>query len=557
MRGDLDPGRPGRAYTLLLLAFGLVYLALLGIRPLFNPDEGRYINIPAEMLASQDFVLPHLNGLAYLEKPPLQYWLSAATLWVFGHNEWAGRLVTALAALVGAFTVLTLGKRLYDPVRARFAALMTGSMLLYVLMGQLTTLDMLLSTWLTVAIAAFCLAQVDRESQPSATRRWMLLCWASMAAATLTKGLIGLVLPGSVLILYTLWQRDWHTWRHLHIGKGLLLYAAIVAPWFVLVERAYPGAFDFLIIREHFQRYLTKMHDRYEPWWFFIEIMAAGTLPWLPQIIASYLTGWRSRIAHGQFDADRVLWIVAVFIVAFFSVSDSKLAPYVLPVLPALALLGSRTDAAAERLLAWNGRLLLVLGAAALIAAAVAGHGEARVMQLWRINQLRPWFIGVGLLCVAGGSSVLMTIAKARFHAARMIIATTGFTTVMALVIGAFTAIAPLYSIKPLLSRAGPLDPAAQIYTVRDFDWTLPFYAQHPVIPVAYVGELEMGLHAAPTRGRATLEEFEQDWNSQGEHSAKPMYALIRLADFEHYRARGLPMRELARDFDHVLVSRW
>ena len=147
MRGDSDPGRPGRAYTLLLLAFGLLYLALLGVRPLFNPDEGRYVDIPAEMLASGDYILPHLNGLAYLEKPPLHYWLSAGALAVFGHTEWAGRLVTALAALLGALTVLKLGTRLYDPIRARFAAVMTGSMLLYVLMGQLTTLDMLLSTW--------------------------------------------------------------------------------------------------------------------------------------------------------------------------------------------------------------------------------------------------------------------------------------------------------------------------------------------------------------------------------------------------------------------------
>ena len=154
-----------------------------------------------------------------------------------------------------------LGRRLYDPVRARFAALMTGSMLLYVLMGQLTTLDMLLSTWLTLAIAAFCIAQMDRVDNPSSNRRWMLLCWAAMGAATLTKGLIGLVLPGSVLVLYTLLQRDWQAWRHLHLGKGLALYAVIVVPWFVLVERAHPGAFDFLIIREHFQRYLTKMHE--------------------------------------------------------------------------------------------------------------------------------------------------------------------------------------------------------------------------------------------------------------------------------------------------------
>jgi 4-amino-4-deoxy-L-arabinose transferase-like glycosyltransferase len=557
MRGDSDPGRPGRFYTLLLLAFGLLYLALLGVRPLFNPDEGRYVDIPAEMLASGDYILPHLNGLAYLEKPPLQYWLSAATLAAFGHNEWAGRLVAALAALLGTLTVLKLGTRLYDPVRARFAAAMTGSMLLYVLMGQLTTLDMLLSTWLTIAIAAFCLAQSDRSNNAAGTRQWMLVCWAAMGLATLTKGLIGILIPGSILVLYTLLQRDWSTWRHLHMGKGLLLLGALVVPWFVLVERAYPGAFDFLIIREHFQRYLTKMHDRYEPWWFFIEIIVAGTLPWLPQVVRAYATGWRANRAHGQFDAERVLWITAVFIVAFFSLSDSKLGPYVLPVLPALALLGSRMDTVGADLLKWNARLLCLLGIAAILASAYAGQGEARPMQLWRVNQLRPWFVGVGIWCVTGGLVVLRAHLRARFHFARLAVATTGFVAVMLLVTGAFTSIATLYSAKPLLSRSGPLDPEGTIYTVRDYDWTLPFYVGRPVVPVAYTGELEMGLQATPTRGLSTTAEFEQLWKAHMDPSDEPLYALMRVDDFKHYASEGLPMRELARDFDHVLVSRW
>ncbi len=551
MRGDLDDGRRGRAYTLLLLVFGLVYLGLLGVRPLFNPDEGRYIDIPAEMLATHNWVLPHLNGVAYLEKPPLQYWLSAVALHVFGHNEWAGRLVTALAALLGVITVLRLGTRLYDRPRALYAAAMTGSMLLFVLMGQLTTLDMLLSTWLTIAIAGFCLAQADRDTDPIGNRRWMLVCWAAMGAGTLTKGLIGVVLPGAVLVLYTLLQRDWRAWRHLHLGKGVLLYAAIVLPWFLLVERAFPGAFDFLIIREHFQRYLTKMHDRYEPWWYFIEIVAAGSLPWLPQIIAAYATGWRASVARGQFDAQRVLWVAAVFIVAFYSASDSKLAPYILPVLPALALLGSRTDDRGERLLVWNARLLIVLGMAALLAAALAGRSETRLMQSWRIAQLQPWCIGVGVLYVSGGLATFWAHTRGRFDRARQYIAATGFTVVMVLATGAFSTVTTLYSVKPLLTKAGPLAPTWPIYTVDDYDWTLPFYVRHPVIPVHYTGELALGLSAAPERGLPNLEAFEAVWRRDD-----PAYALVRLDQLERLRADGLLMRELARDFDHALVSR-
>jgi 4-amino-4-deoxy-L-arabinose transferase-like glycosyltransferase len=554
MRGDYTKGRPGRGFALLLFAFGCAYLALLGIRPLFNPDEGRYVDIPAEMLASHDWVLPHLNGLAYLEKPPLQYWLSAGALALFGHTEWAGRLVSALAAILGVWTVIGLGRRLYDERRALFAGVITGSMLLFVLMGQLTTLDMLLSTWLLVAIAGFCHAQCERDADPVASRRWMLVCWAAMGAATLTKGLVGLVLPGGVLVLYTLLQRDWSAWRHLHLGKGLLLCALIVVPWFVLVERAHPGAFDFLIIREHFQRYLTKMHDRYEPWWFFLEILAAGALPWLPQILVAYLHGWRTSAAPGRFDAGRVLWVASVFIVAFYSASDSKLAPYVLPVLPLLALLGSATDARGEQCLRWNGGLLVVLGLACWVAAALAGHEETRAMQAWREAHLVPWFVGVGALFVSGGLAVVGASVTARFDAARLIVAATGFTAVMALSAGAFTSVATLYSSKPLLQRAGPLDPNAPIYTVRDYDWTLPFYVNHPVIPVVYTGELEMGLHAEPAKGLATVEQFEQVWRNHPGVDPGPLYALVRLEDYDRLVADGLEMQELARDFDHVLV---
>ena len=157
-----------------------------------------------------------------------------------------------------------------------------------------------------------------------------------------------------------------------------------------------------------------------------------------------------------------------------------------------------------------------------------AGHSETRVMQAWRIDQLRPWFIGVGVLSATGGLTVLALVAKTRFHSARMIVAATGFACVMALVTGAFTSIATLYSVKPLLSRVGTLDPKGTIYTVRDFDWTLPFYVGHPVVPVAYVGELELGLRTDPARGLTTVEDFKRLWAAQTDPGDEPLYALIR-----------------------------
>src|SRR5699024_2287397 len=106
-------------------------------------------------------------------------------------------------------------------------------------------------------------------------RNWMLLGWVMLAAAVLSKGLIGIVLPGCAVILYSLWQRDWAIWKHLHLGKGLLLFLVLTAPWFVIVSHENPDFFWFFFIREHFLRYATTEAHRVQPWWFF------GVLLWL------------------------------------------------------------------------------------------------------------------------------------------------------------------------------------------------------------------------------------------------------------------------------------
>jgi 4-amino-4-deoxy-L-arabinose transferase-like glycosyltransferase len=550
MNRDLDARHEARAWALLLLACGIAWFAVLGVRPLFNPDEGRYAQIPAEMLASGDYTVPHLDGLVYLEKPPLQYWATAIALATFGHNEWAARLVTAASAVVALAFIYLLGRRAWSAERGLSAAAMAASMLLYVFMGQLITLDMSLSCCLTIASVAFCLAQFERDVAPRLTRYWMLVCWAAMAAATLTKGLIGVVIPGTVLVLYTLLQRDVAAWRHLHLGKGLALYLVLVLPWFIQVERAHPGALDFLIVREHFQRYLTKVHDRYQPWWYFLMILAAGSLPWLPQVVRALCSGWRRTRPRGQFDAARLLWVSAAFTLLFFSLSDSKLAPYIVPVLPPLALLGAAPGPAAARDLTLAAALQAGFGVLLGIALLVYGRRSLSGDPAWTFATLTPWVAGLALLLVAGGATALW-LRRARPGAAARLVAATGFAFALALIAGGATAVAKRYSAKPLLAAAGPLAAGAPLYTVDTFDWTLPFYARRFVVPVAYRGELDFGLTADPGRGLATLAEFKARWQA-----ADSGYALVPHATADAFSREGVTMRVLAQDFDNVLVSR-
>ena len=539
-----------RAWLVLLAACGVAWFAVLGLRPLFNPDEGRYAQIPAEMLASGDFILPRLDGVVYLEKPPLQYWTTALALRVFGHNEWAARFSTAASAALALVFIWLLGRRAFGAEHGLMAAAMTASMLLYVFMGQLITLDMALSCFLTIAVVSFCLGQLERERAPAACRGWMLACWAAMAAATLTKGLVGLVIPGSVLVLYTLLQRDRAAWRHLHLVKGLALYALIVLPWFLLVERAHRGALDFLIVHEHFQRYLTTVHERYQPWWYFLPILAAGSLPWLPQAARALLTGWRASRPPGSFDPARVLWVGAAFVLVFFSLSDSKLAPYVVPVLPLLALLGAGRGPAAVAGLRQAALLQAALGVALAAGIVLYGRRTLDAEAAATLTALRPWLIAVTGVLLLGGLGA-WRLGTRSFGAAARALAASGFAVALLLIVGGAGSIAARWSGRGLLAAAGPLAPGAPLYAVRCFDWTAPFYTGRFVTPVEWRGELDYGLKFEPDRGLAGLPEFTAIWRE-----LPSGYALLPLATGRRLAASGLPMRSLAQDFNHVLVSR-
>ena len=211
---------------------------------------------------------------------------------------WAARLYTGLCGLLTVLITAALARRLWGNAAGWRAGFMSGSSLLLVLMGHQLTLDMSLTFYTTLTLAAFCIAQ-DSRTSPAARRYWMWLVWAAAAGAFLTKGLIALVLPGIALFAYSLLQRDWTIWRRLSLASGLPLFLLLALPWMVLMQRALPQFFDFFVVREHFQRYLTLISDRYEPWWFFIAILAGGSMPWLIPTVRALLGGWRASAAPG------------------------------------------------------------------------------------------------------------------------------------------------------------------------------------------------------------------------------------------------------------------
>ena len=537
---------PRWTYWGLSVFLAALWLATLSLRPLFNTDEGRYAEIPREMLSGGDWVIPHLNGLAYIEKPPLQYWATALSLSVVGQNELGARLYTALCALTAVLAIGFVARRLWGEAEAWRSAAMLSSMLLFLAMGQLLTLDMSLTFYMTVALAGFLLAQSAPAGQ---ALRWMLVCWAATALGVLTKGLVAAAIPVAVLILYTCYSRDLAPWRRLHVASGLPVFLAISAPWFYFAARRLPDFLQFFFIREHFARYLTPMADREAPWWFFGVVFLLGSAPWTLLAVRAMMTGWRRR-RRDEFDTLLFLRLWILFICVFFSLSSSKLIPYVLPAMPALALLmGMLPPDVLKRDL--QRTALLTLGAAAGLAG-VCLYAPAHVAPSVR----SPYFLSlagplaqIALLLAASGLYVLSQ--RHRDITRSAVFLGVGWALSGLLLVRAAAAVAPVYS-GIVLARALP-DSArdAPIFSVGTYDQTLPFYWRRTVELVGYRGELDYGLGRDPGAAIPSVDEFLRRWQ------ASPVaYAVMESKLFDELTARAIPMHVLARDANRLLVAR-
>ena len=532
--------------------FCVLWFALLAQRPLFDPDEGRYAEIPREMLGGGGWVIPHLNGLVYLEKPPLQYWLTALSFRAFGEGEFAARLCTGSAGFLTLATVFLIGRHLWGRRAGTRAVMLTAASALFVLLGHQLTLDMLLSFFLTAALASFLAAQTRRDDARTG-RLWMLGCWGAMALAVLTKGLIGVVIPGAAMGAYVLWQRDWRVLRGLNLRWGLPLFLGIAGPWFILAARANPEFLRFFFVREHFQRYLTPIEHRTEAWWFFVPVLALGIAPWLPQALRAWLDTLKPRIPRGGFDAPRLLAAWCAFIVVFYSASDSKLIPYILPVVPALALLCSSRPEADGAGSLMGGAFLSLACALALLIYANGRWNSAESTEL--LLRIRPLLTGVGGLLAAGAFAGAVLALNARPLAALAALCGAWFLASAGILCAANGA-QTLYSAKNAalelrrVSEPGGLE-GVPVFAVQSYQQSLPFYLRRTVTLVDYRDEFDLGLAQNPQGGIATMQQFVRVWQNLGAG-----FAVMRPGTRDRLTALGASMREVAELPDRVVVSR-
>ena len=535
-----------RLYLGLAALLVVVWLATLAGRPLFNPDEARYAEIPREMLNGGDWVIPHLNGLDYIEKPPLQYWATATMYRLFGVSEFSARLYTALTALGTVALVGLLGARLGGRDTGWRAAAVLSGMLMVVILGQFMTLDMSLTFFMTASATGFLLAQQPGDGG----LKWMLMAWIAAALGVLTKGLVAAAIPAAVLVIYSLCCRDFAPWRKLNLSWGVPLFVVLTVPWHWLAALRLDDFLQFFFVHEHVARYLTKVADRQEPWWFFGMVFLMGTVPWTVPALRVVAGGWRGRGSAAQFSPTFFLWIWVLFVCVFFSLSDSKLMPYILPAMPALAvLIAAQPIATLKRDFLLTAILTAIAGVALLIA-------SLDVSVLVPASPARPYFLSlakpvreVAAVLIVSGAFVWAQGARDATRAG--VVLGVGWCLAGLLLIRTTTLLAPIYSGIDLANALPPGSGDAPLYSVRTYDQSLPFYLRRTVMLVGYRGELDYGLRKAPNGEIADLDEFLRLWESQTR-----AFAVMDKRTFNNFKERGVPMRNVAENVAHVLVAR-
>ncbi|AJP49639.1 hypothetical protein PG1C_11830 [Rugosibacter aromaticivorans] len=535
---------------LVFLIFAVFWFGSLDYRRLIDPDEGRYAEIPREMVVSGDWLTPRLNDLKYFEKPPLQYWATAIAYTLFGEHHWTARLWSALTGFMGILFTIFAVARLFNPATGWIAGAVIASSLLWNLIGHVNTLDMGVSAFLAAAIFALCLAQRD-DATPLESRRWQDGAWVLLALATLSKGLIGIVLPAATVVLYALWQHDLNLVSRIRPWRGLVILLLITAPWFIVVSFVNPEFANFFFIHEHLQRFLTKVHHRYEPMWYFIPILLIGMLPWLGSLLPGIKAGF-GEDASKRFQPQRFLlvWVVLVFV--FFSISDSKLPSYILPLFPALATLVAlhlNSPVTAPRRI---GDALFAggIGLVGLCFVPLVSH-RADTLEMEAIYRLyQPWLYAAAALFAVGGVAAFF-LARKHSLAAIGALAAASFCSGQAIILGhdAFGVVNSAHDVA--LAVRAQVPPGVPFYSVNTYDQSFQFYLQRTTTMVDYKDELGFGIRQEPQKFIPDIASFAIVWRQ-----TPVAWALMPPDTWAHLKAQGLPMVEVARDLRRVIVRK-
>jgi len=491
-------------YIALILLFLTIYIVPLGIRPVIIPDEDRYGEVPREMIASGNWIAPHLNGVRYFEKPVMGYWLNALSISVFGENEFAIRFPSAISAGISALLMLILFRRYshseFQPV---FATLIFLTCFEVYGIGVFSVLDSILSMFLTAAIASYFYYYMEKK------KIWLVLFGICCGLAFLTKGFLAFAVPIVVIVPFMLWEGQW---KDLLKTAWIPIATAILIslPWCVMIHLRESDFWHYFFWIEHIKRFTADDAQHVSPFWYFIPGIIGGAMPWTflsPAVISGLKNNLKTPLIRYA-----LCWAVCPFL--FFSISRGKLLTYILPCFPPLAVLMSAGlsnyfDSGKKKAVDVGGKCLIgliTLIAVALLINQLTGFPGIRAYN----SQPWKWILGIiGLLTWLGGIFIALKQSDVR---RKMMIY--GFAPIALMLIAHF--ILPDRTIvrkapgEFLLNHVQKIQPDTIIVSsedpVRSVCW---FYKRSDVYVLDNAGEISYGLSYKDAKHRwLTVEQF-------------------------------------------------
>ncbi len=373
----------------LLLSLGVLYFCSINCISLTDPDEAFYSLTAKEMSQAQSFVTPLIFGHPQFEKPPMFYWALMGSFEMFGFNPGAARLVPALCGLLGLLMTFFFCRRVFGEDVAYTAVMILGTCALYLVMSKAVLTDIMLAVFMAGAFYAFYLWMLEGK-------QFWLDAFAVLAGlAVLTKGPVAIIILLAVIVIYLCWLKEFKLLKEFAFNRWALIFCAVAVPWYAVMIYKHGRAFiDEFIIHDNWDRILSAEHKRLDTWHFYPMVMTAGLFPWTFYLI---LMGrrWKEFSRECLF---LLIWIAVTFII--FQRAHSKLASYILPLVPALAIVLSISVSSIKEKCRRINVLAFVyglLGVALIIAPMIA---EKRFPQyiwplaVWGIRLLGLSFIG-------------------------------------------------------------------------------------------------------------------------------------------------------------------
>ena len=317
--------RLGSGFWLVAIISIMIIFFNLGGIPLLDPDEPVYAETPKEMFIFDEFVSPRIFGEYWYDKQPMYYWLVAASYKIFGITEFAARFPSAILAVACTLVVYLSGRRLFTERAGLVGALVLTTSIEFFYLGKAAVTDMTLLLCLTISLLAF----IEKR---------YYLAYLFAALATVTKGPIGLLFPGAIVFSYILVTRQWSLIAKMKIPTGLLLYMIIALPWYVMMYSMHGSAFiDTFLGFHNLTRFTSPEHPEAVLWYYYIPVLMLGFFPWTAIMLQSM---WHSLTKSRQDWNGLVflnIWAVVIFV--FFTISQTKLVSYILPMYPPLAMI--------------------------------------------------------------------------------------------------------------------------------------------------------------------------------------------------------------------------